>query len=84
MKDVITDLGGSELYSDELCYFVVAICKLKGISHRDISPEIIEGGNQYSDCCDKYSKEKFNKICQNKYFRILASKLGDDNLKACF
>ena len=73
---------GVSTFDDSMCIYIIGITKLKPIDSLDISPEIKNGVSLFLSCCDRYSKQKFKELIQNRYFRKLCEMSGDENLKS--
>ena len=82
MMKLLNHNYGMDAFDDSMCMYIVGITKLKPIDSLDINPEIKSSVSLFLSCCDRYSKQKFEELVQNQYFRKLCEVSGDENLKS--
>ena len=81
MMNLLKHEYGIDTFNSDMCLFIVGITRLKPIESLQISSEIKNGVSLFISCCNRYSKQKFVKLVENRYFQKLCQMFGDDNLK---
>ena len=82
MMELLNHNYGMDTFDDSMCIYIIGITKLKPIDSLYICPEIKSGVSLFLSCCDRYSKQKFKELIQNRYFRKLCEVSGDEDLKS--
>ena len=81
MKTILIKTYDKEIFDDDMCMFIIGIAKLTQIKNLEINHQIKYNVHEFFEWWNRYSKEKFIRLIQNKYVKQLWILCGDENMK---